>query len=199
MEDGIGEGGKYAAGLEGRVPPNQVATRKFPVMTAGRTPDIATADWSFSIKRGPRVIASWSWEEFAALPQTEWNGDIHCVTRWSKFDTRWEGVLIDDLLAAAKIDPPTTHTLFHTYEGYSTNLLLDDLTGGKAMIATRFDGQLLERDHGGPARLLVPHLYFWKSAKWIRSMQFTDREEHGFWELRGYHPRGDPWAEERFS
>jgi DMSO/TMAO reductase YedYZ molybdopterin-dependent catalytic subunit len=199
MTDERQAGGKYGEGLEGRIPPNQAVTRKFPVMTAGKTPDIDTAAWSFSIKSGPRTLASWNWVEFNALPQTRWRGDIHCVTRWSKFDTDWQGVTIDDLLASAGIEPPSPHTLFHGYEGYSTNLLLSDITDGKAMIATRFDDQPLTREHGGPARLLVPHLYFWKSAKWVKAMQFTQKEESGFWELRGYHQRGDPWAEERFS
>ena len=199
MNSGKMEGGKYGAGLEGRIPPNQAATRKFPVMTAGKTPDIDTANWSFAIKSGPRTLASWSWAEFNALPQTRWRGDIHCVTRWSKFDTEWQGVLIDHLLAAAGIEAPSQFTLFTGHEGYSTNLLLSDIVDGQAMIATQFDGRPLEREHGGPARLLVPQLYFWKSAKWVKSMQFTAKEESGFWELRGYHQRGDPWSEERYS
>jgi len=192
-------GGKYGKGLEDRVPPNQAVTRKFPIMTAGKTPDIKPEDWRFDIKHGPRVIASWDWVEFNALPQSEWAGDVHCVTRWSKFDTRWSGVLVDDLLRAAGIDAPTQFTLWNSFEGYSTNLLLSDIVDGQTMIATRFDGAPLARDHGGPARLLVPHLYFWKSAKWVKSLQFTSREELGFWELRGYHRRGDPWGEERFT
>lgn len=199
MADERQEGGKYGKGLEGRIPPNQAVTIKFPIMTAGKTPDIDTAKWSFAIKSGVREVASWNWAEFNALPQTTWRGDVHCVTRWSKFDTEWQGVLIDDLLANAGIEPPTEFTLFHGYEGYSTNLLMSDLINGQAMIATHFDRKPLAREHGGPARLLVPHLYFWKSAKWVKSMQFTQREESGFWELRGYHQRGDPWTEERYS
>jgi DMSO/TMAO reductase YedYZ molybdopterin-dependent catalytic subunit len=124
---------------------------------------------------------------------------IHCVTSWSKLDTQWEGVLIDDILADAFMEPPTGFTLAHSFDGYSTNIPTADLTVGKAMVALKYGGQPLERDHGGPARLLVPHLYFWKSAKWINGLQFTERDEAGFWELRGYHMRGEPWQEQRYS
>jgi DMSO/TMAO reductase YedYZ molybdopterin-dependent catalytic subunit len=135
----------------------------------------------------------------SGLPQTEYVGDIHCVTTWSKFDTRWSGVMIDDLIDDAGIDPPTAFVLAHSFDGYSTNLPLVDLTQGKAMVALRYAGQPLPVDHGGPARLLVPHLYFWKSAKWLSGLQFTERDELGFWELRGYHRYGDPWREQRYT
>ena len=122
------------------------------------------------------------------------------MTKWSKLDTPWEGVLIDDILAAAGLDaPPTQFTLAHSFDGYSTNVPTADLVGGKAMIALRYEGKSLPPDHGGPARLLVPHLYFWKSAKWVSGLQFTERDEAGFWELRGYHIYGDPWREQRFT
>jgi DMSO/TMAO reductase YedYZ molybdopterin-dependent catalytic subunit len=134
-----------------------------------------------------------------ALPQTTFRRDIHCVTKWSKFDTSWQGVTIDDLLAAAKLEAPTAFLLAHSVDGYSTNVPLADLVGGKAMVALRYEGRPIPAEHGGPARLLVPHLYFWKSAKWLEGLQFTNRDEAGFWELRGYHMRGDPWREERFS
>jgi len=124
--------------------------------------------------------------------------DIHCVTTWSKFNTHWEGVLIDELLAAANLEHPTAYTLAHSYGGYSTNVPSADLLVGKAMVATRYDGQPLASEHGGPARLLVPHLYFWKSAKWVTALQFTERDEPGFWETRGYHDYGDPWREQRY-
>ena len=145
------------------------------------------------------MVHTWTWTEFNALPQTELVRDIHCVTTWSKFDTRWSGVLIDDLLNDAKVEPPTQHVLAHSVDGYTTNVPLADLTGGKAMVALRYGGQPLEPDHGGPTRLLVPHLYFWKSAKWLNGFQFTQREEAGFWELRGYHIYGDPWREQRYT
>ncbi|MBB6095481.1 DMSO/TMAO reductase YedYZ molybdopterin-dependent catalytic subunit [Povalibacter uvarum] len=183
----------------GRIPPGQSATDGFPVLAATPTPYIPLDQWSFTLKVGPRTVATWNWEQFNALPRTQFTRDIHCVTKWTKLDTIWEGVSIDDLLKAAGLEPPTKFTLAHSYGGYSTNVPIDDLTGGKAMVALRYDGKPLEPDHGGPARLLVPHLYFWKSAKWVNGLQFTQRDEAGFWELRGYHMRGDPWKEERFA
>ncbi|ATU94741.1 sulfite oxidase-like oxidoreductase [Phyllobacterium zundukense] len=182
-----------------RIPPGQSLTDDFPVLSAGPTPRIRTDDWSFTLKVGPKPVIKWTWAEFNALPQTKFTRDIHCVTAWSKLDTRWQGVLIDDVLAEAGIEPPTEFTLAHSYDGYSTNVPAKDLLGGKAMIATHYDGKPLVPDHGGPARLLVPHLYFWKSAKWINGLQFTTRDEPGFWELRGYHTYGDPWREQRYT
>jgi DMSO/TMAO reductase YedYZ molybdopterin-dependent catalytic subunit len=140
-----------------------------------------------------------SYEEFMMFPKCEFGNDIHCVTTWSKFDTHWEGVTIDDILTDAGVKPPTEFALIHSYGNYSTNVPLADLVGGKAMIALKYGGQPLPPDHGGPARLLVPHLYFWKSAKWVNALQFTTRDEAGFWELRGYHMYGDPWREQRFT
>jgi DMSO/TMAO reductase YedYZ molybdopterin-dependent catalytic subunit len=187
-------------GTSGRVPPGQSVTLDFPVLSAGPTPHVDRADWKFTLKAGPRPIASsWNWQQFNAFPQTELSEDIHCVTKWSKLDTRWRGVLIDDLLAAAGIAVPDAFALAHSYDGYSTNVPTADLTGGKAMIALYYDGLPLEAEHGGPARLLVPHLYFWKSAKWINALQLLKRDEAGFWELRGYHLYGDPWREQRFT
>jgi DMSO/TMAO reductase YedYZ molybdopterin-dependent catalytic subunit len=183
-----------------RLPPGQSLTSDFPVLSAGPTPHIRTEDWFFTLKVGPKPLVRWSWAEFNALPQTKQTRDIHCVTKWSKLDTVWEGVLIDDILAAAGLEaPPTPFTLAHSYGGYSTNVPTADLVGGKAMIALRYGGKPLSPDHGGPARLLVPHLYFWKSAKWVSGLQFTERDEAGFWELRGYHIYGDPWREQRFT
>jgi DMSO/TMAO reductase YedYZ molybdopterin-dependent catalytic subunit len=182
-----------------RLPPGQYLERGFPVLSAGPTPRLATSAWTFTLKAGPRPLARWSWEEFAALPHTSFTRDIHCVTKWSKFDTLWEGVMIDDILAAAGIEAPTAYVLAHSFDGYSTNVPLADLTGGRAMVATAYDGKPITPDHGGPARLVVPHLYFWKSAKWVSALQFTERDEPGFWELRGYHIYGDPWREQRFT
>ena len=187
-------------GTADRLPPGQHLVEDFPVLSAGPTPRIAPEDWSFTLKVGPRPVHRWSWAEFDALPRTSVTRDIHCVTTWSKLDTTWEGVLVDDLLAAADIrEPPTGFVLAHSFDGYSTNLPAADLVGGKAMVALRYEGRPLEPDHGGPARLLVPHLYFWKSAKWLTGLQFTERDEAGFWELRGYHTYGDPWREQRFA
>jgi DMSO/TMAO reductase YedYZ molybdopterin-dependent catalytic subunit len=186
-------------GLAERLPPGQSLTTDFPVLSAGPTPHVALESWSFALKVGPKPVKRWSWAEFNALPLTKMTRDIHCVTKWSKFDTPWQGVLIDDILADAGLAPPTPYTLAHGYDGYSTNVPHADLTDGKAMVATLYEGRPLEAEHGGPARLLVPHLYFWKSAKWIRGLQFTHKDEPGFWELRGYHIYGDPWREQRFT
>jgi len=182
-----------------RLPPGQFLESGFPVLSAGPTPRISTQDWTFTLKDGVRPVKSWNWAEFHALPQTKMTRDIHCVTTWSKFDTYWKGVLIDDILADAGIEPPTAYTLAHSYDGYTTNVPTEDLVTGKAMVATRYAGEAISADHGGPARLLVPHLYFWKSAKWVNGLQFTQKDELGFWELRGYHRSGDPWREQRYT
>ncbi|CAN5406410.1 sulfite oxidase-like oxidoreductase [soil metagenome] len=182
-----------------RLPPGQHRTDDFPVLSMGPTPRVATADWKLSIHLGPKPIKSWSWAEFEALPQTHWHGDIHCVTTWSKFDTDWQGVTVDDLLADAGVAAPTDWLLARSYDDYDTNVPTADVVAGKAMVATRFGGLPLAPEHGGPARLLVPHLFFWKSAKWLTDLRFTQRDEAGFWELRGYHMRGDPWREQRYS
>ena len=182
-----------------RLPPGQFLEQGFPVLSAGPTPRVRLDDWSFTLKSGIRPVKTWNWAEFNALPQTKMTRDIHCVTTWSKFDTYWEGVLVDDILADAGLGAPTDFTLAHSFDGYTTNVPTADLVGGRAMVATRYAGKPLEADHGGPARLLVPHLYFWKSAKWINGLQFTERDELGFWELRGYHAYGDPWREQRYT
>jgi len=182
-----------------RLPPRQVLTAKFPVMSKDATPALDISDWSLTLKHGVRPLKRWDWAAFSALPRQRIVRDIHCVTRWSKLDTAWEGVMLDDLLTDAGLAPPTGFLLAHSADGYSTNLTVADVLDGRAMIATHYDGHPLAPAHGGPARLLVPHLYFWKSAKWLTGLQFTAREEAGFWELRGYHLRGDPWKEERFG
>ena len=182
-----------------RVPPGQSLTDDFPVLSAGPTPQVSIAEWSFALKNGPKTVKRWDWEAFNALPQTEITCDIHCVTTWSKLDTTWRGVLVDDILAAAGLEPPTGFTLAHSYDGYSTNVPTADLVGKKAMVALTFDGRPLEPDHGAPARLLVPHLYLWKSAKWLSGLQFTKVDTAGFWEMRGYHMYGDPWREQRHT
>ena len=184
---------------EGRLPPRQVLTRRFPVLSAGTIPPIDLETWSFTVWNGPKPLVRWDWTGFNALPRTRWTKDIHCVTRWSKLDVAFEGVLVDDLMDAANLAPPTPYTLALCHGDYSTNLSYRDLADGKAMIATHAEGQPLTPEHGGPARLVVPHLYFWKSAKWVRGLRFTRRDEAGFWELRGYHMRGDPWKSERYD
>jgi DMSO/TMAO reductase YedYZ molybdopterin-dependent catalytic subunit len=186
-------------GSEVRLPPGQHLTTDFPVLHAGPMPRVRTESWTFTLKHGPRPIAKWNYAEFNALPQTKIHTDIHCVTTWSKYDTNWEGVLVDDIFEAAGVDTATPYTLAHSFDGYSTNVPVADLAHGKAMVALRYEGQPITPEHGGPARLLVPHLYFWKSAKWVNGLQFTTRDEAGFWELRGYHMYGDPFKEQRFS
>jgi len=185
--------------LMNRIPPGQHLVDDFPVLSAGPTPRIPLDQWMFTVKVGPEPVKTWNWAEFNALPKTKMTRDIHCVTTWSKLNTAWEGVLIDDILAQAGIEPPTDFVLAHLYGGYSTNLPIADVTRGLAMVALQYEGKPLEPDHGGPARLLVPHLYFWKSAKWVNGLQFTKRNEPGFWELRGYHIYGDPWREQRYT
>jgi DMSO/TMAO reductase YedYZ molybdopterin-dependent catalytic subunit len=183
-----------------RVPPGQFVTSDFPVLTAGPTPQTAVADWSLALQHGGKLLGKWSWDAFNALPQTEVTVDIHCVTKWSKLDTRWRGVTFDDLMGAAGIEkPPTKFVMAHCDGGYTTNLPVADLSSGKAMIATHYDGLPIPAAHGGPARLLVPHLYFWKSAKWVRRLSFQDSDRPGFWESLGYHIYGDPWREQRYD
>lgn len=182
-----------------RTPPGQTLTEDFPVLSAGPTQHIDPARWSFTLKVGPRPVKRWTWAEINALPQTSVRVDLHCVTRWSKLDTSWQGVTVDTLLEAANLTPPTDFVLANSFDDYSTNVPVADLVGGKAMVALRYRGDAISADHGGPARLLVPHLYLWKSAKWLSGLQFTEKNEAGFWELRGYHMHGDPWREERFG
>ena len=183
-----------------RVPPGQHLTGDFPVLSAGPTPEVDLAGWRFSLVDGDDVLADWCWGEFEALAQTEVTVDIHCVTTWSKLDTRWRGVTFDALLAAAGLDePPAPFVMVHCEGGYTTNLPVEDLIDGKAMVATCFDGVPLAPEHGGPARFLVPHLYFWKSAKWARRIAFMDEDVPGFWEELGYHMYGDPWREQRYA
>jgi DMSO/TMAO reductase YedYZ molybdopterin-dependent catalytic subunit len=193
------QGRKLSPELAARLPPGQHIVSDFPVLSAGPTPNVHHDDWKFTLRVGPKPIKVWDWDAFNALPQTKVTRDIHCVTSWSKFDTQWEGVLVDDILADAGLQPPTNFVLAHTVDGYSTNVPVPDLVSGKAMVALKFADRPLEPDHGGPARLLVPHLYFWKSAKWVNGLQFTARDEAGFWELRGYNMYGDPWREQRYT
>jgi DMSO/TMAO reductase YedYZ molybdopterin-dependent catalytic subunit len=179
----------------GRVPPGQYVTDDFPVLSAGPTPHTPVGEWSFSIHGGDEP-ARWSWDEFRALPTETVTVDIHCVTKWSKLDTTWQGVSVDTLLEA--VDYDAAYALAFCDGGYTTNLPIEDLTGGKAWVAFEFEGEPLEPQHGGPARLLVPHLYFWKSAKWVRGLTLRDDDEPGFWESNGYHLYGDPWREQRY-
>jgi DMSO/TMAO reductase YedYZ molybdopterin-dependent catalytic subunit len=182
------------------LPPGQYDIEDaWPVLTAEATPDLSTATWTFTVDGLVDRLTTWSWEQIHALPQSEYFGDIHCVTTWSKHNMSFAGVSVDTLLAAAGVEPKATHVLATCYTGYTTNLPLADVTGGKAWIAFEVDGEPLPVAHGGPARLLVPHLYFWKSAKWVAGLTLLDHDEPGFWEQYGYHNHGDPWREERYS
>jgi DMSO/TMAO reductase YedYZ molybdopterin-dependent catalytic subunit len=172
----------------------------FPVLSAGPTPRPNLDSWRFALQHRGSLLAQWNWTEFQALTQTSIVTDIHCVTTWSKLDTRWQGVTIDTLLAAAGLSaPPAPFAMLHCDGGYTTNVPVADMLNGKAMVATRFDEAPLDPEHGGPARLLVPHLYFWKSAKWVRRLQFIEEDAPGFWEENGYHLYGDPWREQRYA
>lgn len=183
-----------------RVPPGQYVATDFPVLSAGPTPSTRLEDWAFALQHGGSLMRSWSWQEFQALPQTRVTADIHCVTKWSKLDTAWEGVTVDALLHAAGLTaPPAPFAMLHCDGGYTTNLPLADMVGGKAFVGLRYDGRPLAPEHGGPARLVVPHLYFWKSAKWVRRLRFMEQDEPGFWESHGYHIYGDPWREQRYE
>jgi DMSO/TMAO reductase YedYZ molybdopterin-dependent catalytic subunit len=183
-----------------RVPPGQFVTPEFPILTAGPTQRTSLDRWTLALQFGGRLLGKWTWAEFEALPQTEIRTDIHCVTKWTKFDTRWRGVTFDDLLGAAGVtELPAAFVMAHSDGGYSTNLSVADLVAGRAMIATHYEDVPLLAAHGGPARLLVPHLYFWKSAKWVRRLAFKEADEPGFWESLGYHIRGDPWREQRYA
>jgi DMSO/TMAO reductase YedYZ molybdopterin-dependent catalytic subunit len=180
-----------------RVPPGQYLTDGFPVLSAGPTPRTPLDEWTFSITGEVDKLHRWTWEELRALPSEEVTVDIHCVTKWSKLDTAWEGVSLDTLLDG--VDTSAEYALAFSDGGYTTNLPLEDLTGGKAWVAFGYDGEPLDPEHGGPARLLVPHLYFWKSAKWVRGIVLRGEDEPGFWEELGYHIYGDPWQEQRYA
>ena len=182
-----------------RLPPGQYdAGDDWPVLTAEVTPHLVPEQWTMTVDGLVASPTTWSWDEMQALPQSEYAGDIHCVTTWSKLGTHFSGVSVDELLARTHPLPSAAYVLATSTTGYTTNLPLEDVTGGKAWIAFQHEGAPLTAEHGGPVRLLVPHLYFWKSAKWVSGLQFTQQDEAGFWELRGYHIHGDPWREQRY-
>ena len=193
-----GFGGRRRANADAsRVPPGQYVTADFPVLSAGPTPNTRLATWTFTIRGAIDAPISWTWEQLRSLPSESITVDIHCVTKWSKLGTSWRGVSIDTLLDG--VQTSAEHVLAFSDGGYTTNLPLEDLTGGKAWVAYEYEGEPLHPEHGGPARLLVPHLYFWKSAKWIRGLELLDDDEPGFWERYGYHNYGDPWREQRYD
>jgi DMSO/TMAO reductase YedYZ molybdopterin-dependent catalytic subunit len=178
------------------LPPGQYLTRDFPVLSAGPTPKVRLDTWEFTITTEAGVAHRWDWAGLHAVPARTFTVDLHCVTRWSKLGTTWRGVSLDDLLE--NVETAAEYALVHSYGGYTTNLPLADLLDGQAWIAHTYDGADLTPEHGGPARLLVPHLYLWKSAKWVRGITLTVQDEAGFWERLGYHSYGDPWREQRY-
>ena len=179
------------------LPPGQYLTKDFPVLSAGPTPHIRTEHWEFTVTTETGEKYRWDWAGLLALPAEDITKDIHCVTRWSKLQTDWKGVSLDTLLA--DVETGADFAMAHSYGGYTTNVPMDDLLDGQAWITYEYDGEPLDPEHGGPARLLVPHLYFWKSAKWVRGLVLSDTEDLGFWETAGYHEYGDPWKEQRYA
>ena len=192
--------GRGRGARDPRLPPGQYDTGTgWPVLTAEPTPKLSTADWTFIVEGLVEQPTSWTWDEIHALAPSTYAGDIHCVTTWSKLGMVWNGVSVDTLLEIARPQPQATHVMAVSHTGYTTNLPLADVTDGKAWVAWEADGAPLAVEHGGPARLLVPHLYFWKSAKWVAGLQLMDHDEPGFWEQNGYHDRCDPWLEQRYQ
>jgi DMSO/TMAO reductase YedYZ molybdopterin-dependent catalytic subunit len=185
--------------VEGRVPPNQRLTRGWPVLHASPVPKFNPALWSFRVWGEVDTELEWSWDEFNALPKTTVQSDFHCVTGWSKLENTWEGIAFKEIANRAGIKPSATHVIVHAEYGYTANLPLDAVLDDDVLFAWSHDGSPLEPEHGGPLRLIVPKLYAWKSAKWVRGVRIGDRDERGYWEIRGYHNRADPWREERYS
>ena len=182
-----------------RLPPGQHLVKNWPVLDLGLLPQVDQSQWKLTINGAVENVQVWDWAAFQAKPQSEEVTDIHCVTTWSRYDNHWRGVLTRDLLEIVKPKPEAAFVALSSYDGYTTNLSLEDFAAPDAMLVHSWEGQPLTREHGGPVRLMVPHLYFWKSAKWLRTIEFRTRDQPGFWEVRGYHNRGDPWAEERYS
>lgn len=182
-----------------RIPPGQHAVDDFPVLSAGPTPRTKLDEWSFAVEGEVAGAVRWTWAEFVDLASQEFLVDIHCVTKWTKLDTRWKGVSVDTLLEHVEIDPKARFLTAFCDGGYTTNMPLPDVLNGRAFVAYEYDGKPLAPEHGGPARLVVPHLYFWKSAKWVRGLRLMEKDKRGFWESAGYNNHGDPWKEERYA
>jgi DMSO/TMAO reductase YedYZ molybdopterin-dependent catalytic subunit len=190
---------REAGDRKDRIPPGQYLTDDFPVLSAGPTPRIDLDEWMFSISGLVATQKTWSWKEFLDLPAREWVVDISCVTKWTHLDMRWKGVSLDTLLEQVELEPEAAFATAFSYGGYTTNLPIADLLNNQAFIAYEYDGRPLAPDHGGPARLVVPHLYFWKSAKWVRGLNLMDSDRAGVWESLGYHIRGGYWKEQRYQ
>ncbi len=199
MLDRLTGRGRPDPAVADRIPPGQYLTEKFPVLHYGSVPKVDLAGWDFRVFGAVENPFSLRWDEFATLPRKTVTTDIHCVTRWSKLDTRWEGVPIQAVLELAQLRPEAAFVVAHCEQGYTANLPLSVLDDDDVLLADTFDGRPLEPEHGYPLRLLVPKRYFWKSAKWLRGLEFLDHDEPGFWERYGYHNDADPWQEQRFS
>lgn len=183
----------------GRLPPGQSLTLKWPVLHYGSVPRFDPATWDFRIWGAVEAPVRLTWQKFALLPQVKSVSDFHCVTRWSRFDNTWEGVAFREVLKLVQLKPEASHVLVHAEQGYTANVPLADLDREDVLFATHHDGQPLPADHGYPLRLIVPHLYAWKSVKWVRGLEFLSHEAAGFWEQNGYHMYGDPFKEQRFD
>lgn len=181
-----------------RVPPGQHLTNGFPVLTYGPTPSIDKKDWKFRVW-GLATEKTFTWDDFMSMPQHDFTADFHCVTTWSKLDVQWTGVKVVDFLKYVELDRSAAHVMEHCYGGYTTNISMEDFVREENFFAHTLFGQPLPAEHGGPMRSVVPHIYAWKSAKWINGLEFLDKQQLGFWERNGYHHRGEPWAEERYS
>jgi DMSO/TMAO reductase YedYZ molybdopterin-dependent catalytic subunit len=190
---------REAGDKKDRIPPGQYLTNDFPVLSAGPTPRIDPAEWMFSISGLVKTQKTWTWKEFLELPARDWVVDISCVTKWTHLDMHWKGVSLDTLFEQVELEPEAAFATAFSFGGYTTNLPISDLLNGQAFVAYEYDGRPLAPDHGGPARLVVPHLYFWKSAKWVRGLNLMDSDRPGFWESLGYHNRGDYWKEQRYQ
>jgi len=198
-DDGGRREKEKAARAEGRLPPGQSLTLKWPVLHYGHVPVFNPSHWDFKVSGLLESPRTFSWNDFRALPQTEVTSDFHCVTRWSRLDNRWKGVLFTDVLKRVQPKPRAEFVLVLAEEGYTSNIPLKDLARPDVLFAFEHDGQPLSADHGGPVRLVVPHLYAWKSVKWVRGFMLLDHDRLGFWERNGYHAYGDPWKEQRYS
>lgn len=191
--------GRVARPEDQRLPPGQHLTKDWPVLDLGVTPPISRERWRLDVYGAIETPVFWTFAEFAAQKQARFTSDIHCVTTWSRYDNEWEGLATRELLAACQPREDARFVVLHSYDGYTTNLALEDFAAEDALLAHSWSGQPLTEEHGGPVRLVVPHLYFWKSAKWLQAIEFRTDDAPGFWEVRGYHNRGDPWAEQRYS
>lgn len=191
--------GKIVRPEDQRLPPGQHLTRDWPVLDLGVMPPVSRDRWRLDVYGAIDNPVFWTYAEFAAQKQDQFTSDIHCVTTWSRYDNEWEGLATRELLAICQPRDDARFVVLHSYDGYTTNLALEDFAAEDALLAHSWSGQPLSDEHGGPVRLVVPHLYFWKSAKWLQAIEFVTDDAPGFWEVRGYHNRGDPWAEQRYS